>query len=170
MSKFQVGPTGALLQGHLYDVNKYSFERAAQEYDSQLYLAWNSSKRRGLGCWELRRRPDKKTAVYQGHVDECPFFLVEPVENAIIHHVMDIPFLSYGALERLKTMDAWQDKYWVSNLEYDEKKHTTQMEKLRQSELRYNLKQDRSTFKVFKEMVASGTNPALIAQHWGQRS
>lgn len=168
--KFQVGPTGKLIKGHLYDVNKHAFLRAAQAYDPLLYLAWNSEKRRGLGCWELWRRPEKLTATFAGEHAGVTYLHLKYVPDPLINHVMDIDFLSYSKIAKLKSMDTWGTANWVDELEYQERKHKEVLQEKTQREMRYSIKQDRRTFKVFKEMVASGTNPALLAKHWGQAS
>lgn len=164
----KVGPTGKLIKGHLYDVNRKSLEVALKNFDPFLYLVWNPMKRRGLGCWELRRRAEKKTLVHQGEHAGHNFFSLEAVEIDHVNHVYDLPFLSYDVLDKLKAFDMWADKYWVKNFESEEQAREDAIRARARSEMRYNLKQDRSTFRVFKDMVASGVNPALLAQFWGQ--
>lgn len=160
--EFKVGPTGNLLKGHLYDVNKYSLERALKAYDSQLYLYWEPTKRKGLGCWEVRRRPDLKTAIPVG--DE--FYLLDYIENPLIHHVLDVPFLNYQVLDRIKHMDAWNDKNWVDTFEEKETKEKERLRAVYRNDLRYALRDIRKPMARFKQLINEGLNPALIAKYW----
>src|SRR5271165_3197520 len=158
----EIGPTGKLIQGHLYDVNRKSFEQVLTNFDSKLYLVWNAAKRRGLGCWELRRQPETKTQIPQGLVPGGTISTLEYVENDLVNHVYDIPFLNYQVLDRLKKFDMWADANWVENFVNEEQAAKEAAQTRARADMRYNLKQDRKTFRVFKEMVASGVNPALI--------
>lgn len=164
MMKYKVGPTGSLIEGHLFDVSKASFEDALKRIDRDLYLNWNPRKRRGLGCWEIRCRPDK-IWVHQGDHEGTQIYALEGVENDLIHHVKDVPFLTYSALNLTPLRDR---KNWVRDYEDKERKFIESKTKIIKEDLQYGLKQDRQVYKVFKDLVASGVNPALLAKYWGQ--
>lgn len=163
--EFKVGPTGKLIQGHIFDVNRDSFKRALNRVSPDLYLTWNSRKRRGLGCWEIRCRPLKTwehMATYKG----AEIYSLEMVENDILHHVKDVPFLTY---EALNIVDLRDKKDWVRNYEYKEREKLEATKAKLKAERAYALKQDRKIFKDFKEMVNSGVNPALLGKYWGTK-
>lgn len=162
----ELGPTGNLIQGNLFDINRRAFTERLRDFDSQLYLQWNPDKRNRMGCWEIRRRPDKKTAVYQGEYAGARFYSLEWKEEPLIAHILDVPVLSPAVFTKLASMDTWNDKYWVRDLEYREGKHVEAKESKARDELKYRAKEYKRELRDFMEMVNSGLNPARIAQHW----
>ena len=158
-----MGPVGRVSRGDVLDVNVKAFERTLKAYDSQLYVGWNPDKYRGNGCWEIRRKPDtlRTKSIY----DLGPFYYeeAEKLETDIIHHVLDCGFLNYDAMNKLRSMDAWDNKqHWIHDIEYLENKKQEENEAKARKELRYNIKQNQKVFDEFKELVKSGVNPAQV--------
>ncbi len=173
--RFNSAPTGKAIEGHVLDCAKRPFLEALRLYDPLLYVKWNPKKCRGWGCWEVRRRPEEKTirpedvTVWRGNTIVCPKYH----ENNLTHHVLDIPYLNYRVLEKLKSMDMWEQKdmgYKAKNLnsviEYNEAKFDEKTEDKALSELKYNLKQQKSQIRWLKDYVNSGGNPYRLADHW----
>jgi hypothetical protein len=163
-----VGPTGRTVRGDVLDVNKAALERALRQYDSLLYIAWNPKKRQGMGCWEIRRRPEKKTAIHQGSWNGLHFFELKYKELNVVHHVLDVPVLNYDVLARIKKMDTWDYKDFGREVDYREAEYDERIESKAQEEMRYMIKQHKSEVRDLKEMLLSGMNPAQIAKHWGR--
>lgn len=187
-----MGPTGGLCKGHVLDVSEKPFVQRLKDYDAQLYVKWNPKKLRGWGCWEIRRKPEEKTAKYsqrhellptgfmkygvQGDVYEFNgFTIVYPKyhELDLINHVLDVAFLNYSVIDKLKKMDMWNQKnmgYKGKNFnkeaEYLEAKHLDKIEDEALKELDYGMKQHKAEIRDFKEYVASGNNPYKLADHW----
>lgn len=157
-----LAPTGKLVRGSVADCNKAALERALKFYDSQLYLKWNPKKNGGYGVWEIRRKPDTATKVYQTTFNGQKFYTLEYVEHDLIHHVLDLPRLSYDVLGKLKSIDAWAQKDFISNLDYTAARHKEQEEKSAREELRYNIKQFKREWKDFAALVSQGVNPGQI--------
>lgn len=167
MSSIQLGATGKLVRGSIFDCDKAQLESALRFYDSQLYIEWNPKKNNGYGVWELRRRPAKKSIVYKGSHASMHFHALEYVENPMINHVMDMPNLSYKVIERLKAIDTWNVKNWAHELDAKEEQFARAQREKARAEMRYNIKQFRTQFLAFKEMLLSGLNPHLITKYWG---
>lgn len=165
-----VGATGSLVTGDILDVNRNALERKLRDYDSQLYLKWNPKKLRGYGLWEVRRRPNLPTAhpisVFKG----TTIYKLDYIENDIINHVMDLPYLNYSALTKLEKMDTWKDKNWVQNAEYKGAKYREDAEKKKLKELAYNFKQQKQEIRDYRQWISEGNNPALLAHFWGQNA
>lgn len=193
MPKIQTAPTGKLINGHVLDSSPKYVERALKAYDPQLYVQWNPKKAYGFGVWEVRWKPDSKTAkrsrppeilpngkvipCLQGDIYEFEgYTIVEPKyhENNLNNHVMDVPFLNYGVLKEIKRMDMWKEelgykgKNLNKELDYREAKWLDKIEDQAFKERDYNLKQHKSEIAWFKEYLASGGNPYRIADVWGK--
>jgi hypothetical protein len=159
---------GKLIRGHVLDVAVKPFERALQDYDKQLYVAWNPSKLQGHGCWEIRRKPTEKRAIYMGSYQGMNFFKVMRVESRDIHHVLDCAFLNYDALRKIREMDIFRlvEESGYSNLDdlLDAKQKTAAERERAQAEenLRYSIRQNKSAMRDFYEMVRSGIHPAEV--------
>ena len=173
----KIGPTGLTITGHVLDCNKQHLEAKLQDYDSQLYLVWNGKKKDKNGVWELRRRPEKKTAIYQGTYQDTPFFKIEYKENNFEHHVKDFRTLNYLILEWVKTHDEWkrmnyvkgdqrQLDQWHRDITYNENKFNDEAAKKVRDETIYLMMQEKRAIKDWKELILSGVNPAAIANHW----
>lgn len=171
------GPTGKLIRGHVLDANERAFSEALKFYDPQLYVRWNPKKMRNWGCWEIRRRPNKKTAVYQGSHEGVAYLKVMPIEFDAVHHVLDCAFLNYDAIRKIKEMDMFIqiDKSGFKSLEDvlagREEIHRARLRETARAELKYALKQNRTAAREFYEAVRSGIHPAqvLLSTNWAQK-
>jgi hypothetical protein len=170
MAKLWVGPTGRLSKGHVLDVAEKPFERALKDYDSQLYVHWNPKKLRNHGCWEIRRRPDRKEIVDYAIHNGNAYLKIDYLENDLINHVLDAAFLNYDALRKIKEMDTTvgNQKYWVDQLEAKEAEHRAKIETEAKESRRLYAREFKREIKDFKEMILSGFNPHLIADHWNK--
>lgn len=168
MTSFKVGPTGALVQGDVLDVNKHSLELKLKEFDPQLYLKWNPKKRRGMGIWELRRKPEKKTAIYVGEYSGIKLFNVDYLESDLVHHVKDLEYLDYSILNWLKKADTWTIKDYTKNLEQEESDFKDKYLNRAREERLYMMKQERKALNEYKEKILSGVNPNLLGAFWGR--
>lgn len=155
-------PMGKLIKGHVLDCSVRGITRSLQDYDKQLYVIWNPDKLRGHGCWEIRRRPNQLTRIETDH----GFYLLEYIENDLENHVLDCGFLNYDAVRKIKSMDTWADPNWITNLEREEAEHRDKQNKKAREEMRYAIRYDKKMYREFKEMLASGLNPNLIADYW----
>lgn len=162
-------PVGKLIRGHVLDVNKKGFDRALKNYDPQLYTIWNPKKLRGHGCWEIRRKPTKKTALHVASFQGTDYYQLFDVEYDLIHHVLDCAFLNYDAIRKLKEMDTFQKDHWVHDLEYREDKAREEALEKAKEALKYAMKQNRTAAQDFYELVRSGVSPARILSSisWG---
>lgn len=150
---------GKVIEGHVLDCNKKYLEKALQHYDKQLYLKWNPEKNSGTGVWEVRRRPNEKTAVPKWELNGRIFFNLEYKELDVINHVMDVPVLNYEILKRIREMDCWNTKDYVKDLEYQEDKAKDKEYSKNREELRYQIKHHRKAMQDFQELLKSGRDP-----------
>lgn len=165
-----LGPSGNIIRGHVLDCSKVPLERKLRELDSQLYVAWNPRKLKGYGVWEIRRRPEYKTvkdfAVYKG---DC-YTLVDYVENDIENHILDVPFLNYGVITKLQSMDTWSvsrnSEVFGREMESRAASAQQKIDERAKSERRYELKQQRSMIRDLMDYTLSGGDPADIAKYW----
>jgi len=155
-------PTGNLIIGNTLDCNKAVLESHLKAYDRQLYIKWNPKKREGWGMWEVRRRPDQPSKVYQGMFNGSKLYTIEYVELDIINHVLDVPVLHENILGKIKSMDAWNTKNYIDELDYAAAKHKETEEKKAREEMRYNAKQFKREWKEFASLVSQGVNPGNI--------
>lgn len=187
------GPTGGIIKGHVLDSSVKYVEHALQAYDEQLYLKWNSQKLRGHGCWEVRWRPTHKTIRWSKHPEFIPLgrcVWTAPVQGDIYefdgytiavpkyhetnlnNHVMDVPFVNYDILAKIKKMDVWAEEFGAKGknltkeLHYKEAKYLDKIEDNALKERDYALKQHKSEIQWFKEFLNSGGNPYRLADHW----
>lgn len=164
--------TGNLIEGHLYDVDRSAFEAALKAYDSELFLQWNPAKRRGLGCWEVWRKPVRKTEEFQAEYEGSPLYTVEEPLSDFTDHVKDLPFLNFHFFKRLKEMDVWRNyghkgRDFGRDLESREEQEQNAILAKNQADLKYKLRHDRKLFRKLREMALSGVNLNQIAAHWG---
>lgn len=152
--------TGHIVIGHVLDCNKKHLEKALKDYDRQLYLKWNPDKDSGRGLWEVRRKPDHMTAVPKWEYGDIIVFELQYVENDLVHHVMDVPYLNYQILTRIREMDAWNTKNWAAELDYRADKARDKAFDENRENLRYAIKQHRRAFEDLREHIRSGKNPA----------
>lgn len=160
INKIILGPTGKTCQGHVLDVNKKFLERRLQQYDRQLYLVWNPLKRDGYGTWELRRRPENKTAVFLGIWEGNPVYELRNVEDYQINHVKDFEYLDYRILDWVKQSDTWLlQNYGLDNMEYAYERDLISKENRARDELKYQLKHNKKYVQIFKDAVQNGYRP-----------
>lgn len=151
-------PLGKLIQGHVLDVNVKKFTEALQHYDEKLYVKWNPKKLRGHGCWEIRRKPNRKTQVFRGVWNGMIFYELRDVEFNDIHHVLDCAFLNYDAIRKLKEMDTWNVKNFSVDLEKREEEARAKIQAKALDEFKYTLKQHKSLAHDIYEAVRSGVD------------
>lgn len=172
MAKIWVGPTGQIVTGTVLDCNKQSLELALKHYDPQLYIKWNPRKRAGMGLWEIRRRPEKKSVIPYVEYKGVVYSKIDYVEEDMVHHVMDAGSLTYAILTELKKMDTWAKgfdrKSWAAEYEFKEKQREQALHDKRREELRYHGKQFKKEIRDLKEAILSGLDPNRIADHWGK--
>lgn len=155
-------PTGRLIVGNTLDCNKNYVERCLKFYDKQLYLKWNPKKRGGWGMWEVRRKPEFLTHVFQGTFNGSKLYTAEYVEMDIVNHVLDVEVLHENILGKIKSMDSWGTSNYIDGLDYAAAKHKEQEQKKAREEMRYNAKQHKREWKEFAALVAQGVNPSHI--------
>lgn len=157
-----IAPTGGLIVGSVRDCNKRVLEKLLRDYDSQLYIKWNAKKRGGWGCWEIRRKPNYLTPVYQGQFNDQPIYTMERKELDLVAHVLDLNYLSYEVMGKIKSMDAWGTQHWAAQQDYLAAKQREVVEKQARDELRYNIKQHKREWRELAALVSQGINPASI--------
>lgn len=167
-----VKPTGNVIRGHVLDAAVGPLVERLREYDPQLYVSWNPKKLRGWGLWEVRRRPNTKTIKETVVTGGNTYHVLDYVENGFENHILDVPFLNYLILERLKQMDTWaistHGKDFTKEMESREEAHTEKMKQAALNERRYELKQQKSAIRDLMNYTLSGGDPSLIANHWGK--
>lgn len=177
MNKISIGPTGQLIQGTVFDCNKSSVESAFKGYDPLLYIKWNATKNHNMGCWELRRRPEKKSIKETIEFEGTKYHNLDYVELDVINHVLDMPILTTHFLDKLKRMDLWaaagydgvnQNKLMskLDSIEAAGEKYRTDGETKAYNEAVYQLRQGRTVLNRFRNDILSGLNPAEIARYW----
>lgn len=170
MPKIWIGPTGQTVRGGVLDVSKTALEQKLRDYDSLLYIKWNAKKRAGRGCWEVRRRPEKKCVTEVVNWGGLSICRVEYKELDIVNHVLDLDVLHYNALTKIKEMDTFKDGHqnWIREFHAKEKEHEAEVSRKAREDMIYGMKQSKREIKEFRELVQSGFNPALIfsGNHW----
>lgn len=175
--KFEVGPTGHLIQGDVLDVSKSKLTEALKAYDALLYIKWNPNKLRGNGVWELRRRPEFKTVVQREVFEGNTYSFIDYKELDMENHVLDLPYLNYEVLNRIKKMDLWvhsgydrNNKKKIHNfwdkMDGVQAEVKSAQEQKNYDDLLYNMKQQKTAIRSLKEAILSGVNPADLAKHW----
>lgn len=175
-----VGATGYLVQGDVLDTNKLHLERALRDYDAQLYLKWNPKKCAGMGTWELRARPEKKTVIFQGSHEGINYYSLEYKEIGVENHIKDFQILGYDIVTWVKSHDLWsqigyikgnekQVNYLVDKIEYNERRIKAEKQEKLRNEVRYQMRQEKSAIRDYKDAIMSGTNPSLLAHFWGNQ-
>lgn len=157
-----LSPTGKLIQFNTADCDKNALERSLKFYDRQLYLKWNPKKRSGWGMWEVRRRPNELTALYEGAVPGGELFRLEYSELDIVNHILDVPVLTYDVLGKIKSMDTWTSKNWVATQDYEARRAKDLEDRRAREELKYNIKQFKREWRELAIAVQQGMNPAEI--------
>lgn len=170
------GPVGRLIRGHVLDVSLKPFLRALKDYDKQLYVEWNPKKLKGEGCWEIRRLPTKKRAMYQGSHNGAKYYKLMFVEQGNMSHILDAAFLNYDILRKLQEIDTFRlvERSGYGSLDAlldaKQKEATARQTSAAADRLKYAIKSNKSAMRDFYEMVKSGVNPAevLTSIKWDQ--
>ena len=162
----KTGPTGNTIKGHVLDVAKGPFERALKDYDPQLYVTWNPSKVRNYGCWEIRRKPAEYSPVYRGTYAGFHFIELKLLELDLIHHILDCAFLNYDQIRKIKSMDTWKNPNWAKDLEYAENVQRVKTQEKLRADLMYEMREQKTAIRDYRDAILSGTNPAEIARFW----
>lgn len=151
---------GKIFIGSVYDSSKRKIEHALRKYDRQLYIKWNPKKKSGLGCWEVRRKPENLTKCYGADYQGTHIYMLEYLETDIIHHVMDVDVLSYSLVDRIKASDTWTNKNWVQDWEDSNERNIIRQEKANKQELMYEIKNiHKDAHKWLQEAAIAGINP-----------
>lgn len=166
--KIEIGATGKLIKGHLFDVGKSNLERQLKEYDNQLYLVWNPMKRQGYGCWEVRRRPNKKTLVHVAEFEGVNYYNLEYINLDVECHVMDSPVLGYHMLAKIQKMDAWKYKDFTKAVDDAEAAYNEKIQAKGAEDMRDMVKEYKSEIRDMRELIKSGLNPARILAKMGK--
>lgn len=153
---------GNVIIGHTLDCRHAPIERWLKNYDSQLYIKWNARKNGGMGCWEVRRRPTKKTIVVHYDLPELQLLEAKYVESDLVHHVLDAKVLDWRIPQRIYDMDTFRHKDWVSKREYEGALHVDKQERKSREELKYAIKQHSRIFRDWATEVAKGQNPGKV--------
>lgn len=173
-----VGPTGSVVRGDVLDVSKAGLEAALKAYDPQLYLKWNPKKLGGHGVWEVRRAPEEKSAIFHGEFNGGELYSIEEFEVDMIAHIMDVPYLNYSVVERLKSMDQWaksgmrhrkdteRASSYVSAAVQQEKVIKAKEEQAALDDAYYGMKQEKRALKELREVILRGENPNNLARFW----
>lgn len=173
MAKIWVGPTGKLVQGHVLDASKTSLEEKLRDYDKQLYLKWNPKKLKGWGCWEIRRLPEKKSIKEVLRYKGASYVVLEFQELNLVNHVLDVGYINYDLVRKLKSMDMWvkhkDGTTFAHDHEYQEAKLMEAADKKALENTAYMAKQHKREINDFKELILSGMNPARIADYWSKK-
>lgn len=184
----KVDSAGKIVKGHVLDVAQSPLLAALRCYDPQLYVKWNSKKRGGIGCWELRRKPEFKS-VLQGRVLDTPrgrvripgdvydcfdYTISVPKynENHAENHVKDFDYLTYEMVSWIAQHDLWKygykGKYAMHEAEYKEGQYLTRLEDEVDAEHKYMLKQHKTEFNDFREYILAGGNPHRLLDYWNK--
>jgi hypothetical protein len=165
-----MGPTGAVVQGHVLDSARAPLERKMREIEPRLYLKWNPKKLKKWGLWEVRMRPEEKCVKDIAKVGDTHYLLVDYVEDNFANHIMDVPFLNYDIIEKLKKMDTWQHSYrgqnYLADMDSREASYKEKTEAKVKEERKYELKQQKTAIRDLMNYTLSGGDPSRIANHW----
>ena len=157
--EIQVSNIGRIIQGDVLDVNRKHLELKLKQYDPFLEIKCNTEKRNGRGMWEIWRKPEFKTAVFEGNVPEGKIFRLEYVYDKHINHVFDCEYLNYDVLGRLQAADMWQYKDWYAEKTAEGDAWLKKQQDKNKEELRLQLRDERKYMKVLHEAGLDGINP-----------
>lgn len=172
----EIGPTGALIQGSIHDCNKSSLESAIKSYDPLLYIKWNPNKFNKMGCWELRRRPEKKSVKQTLEYGGAKYHHLDYVEIDIVNHIFDVPVLGYNLVQKIKKSDVWAaagydgtnlDKIYSKLTGIEDKRLEIQqgIKDKNMSDALYGMKQIRNQLNGYRQSILDGQNPADLVRY-----
>lgn len=183
MSRIEVRHESRLVKGSVLDCAAAPLLAALRRYDSQLYFEWNSKKRGGLGCWQLKRKHELKS-VKEGRYVDAPtkgrvyvpgdifpnveFTIVAPKQRS--DFVKDFNYLTYDMVSWVASQDLWKYGYkgkdFVSEADYRNAKWMEAEEQAAHSERQYMIRQHKTQFRDLAEYIYSGGNPHRLADYW----
>lgn len=151
---------GNTVVGSIHDCNRKGFEKMLRAYWDRLYVGWNPYKREGVGCWEVWARPSKKTPTL-AYKDSSglKIYTTEYRPNDFEHWVADLDYLSYGFIEKLRKMDAWENKHQASDHEYEYERAYQAAEDKEDDEIEYIVKHNRKAFRDLLDYTKQGYQP-----------
>lgn len=178
-----------MITGHVLDCSVRSITRALNDIDQRLYVKWNPKKLKGWGLWEIRFRPEFKVAKASQNPRELPNGMKTPAvqgdiyemdgytisvpkyhENNLDNHIMDVPFLNYLAIEKLKSMDTWQHsnrgQHFVADMESKAASFAERKNEIAKQERNYELRQNKTAIRDLMNYTLSGNDPSRIANYW----
>lgn len=188
LHKVKIDSASKIVRGHVLDVAQAPLLAALRRYDPQLYVKWNPKKNRGVGAWELRRKPEYMTVkesryldtprgrvLMAGDIYEFDGFTISVPkyhETNVENHVKDFDRLSYGMVEWLASHDLWKYGYKGKNTnseaEYKEAKYLDKIDQDADDERQYMIKQHRTQFQDFAAYINAGGNPNRLLEYWGK--
>ena len=170
MGKIFMSPTGNIIRGHVLDCSVGPLVERLRDLDSQLYVVWNPKKLRGWGLWEIRRHPNMKTVKEVLPYGGNTYVVVDYIENDFENHILDVPYLNYNVISRLKEMDTWtvsrDGETFNREMDYRASRRKATEEASALGERRYALKQNKTLIRDLMDYTLSGGDPSQIAHHW----
>lgn len=163
-AEISLGPTGNVIEGSYWDCNKRHFERMLKDYDPLLYVKWSPRKLGGWGCWEIRRRPERKQVVdvTQDPSKEFTIVRLEYHENDILNHVLDVRFLHYSQIDKIRSMDTWNKDHMIHDEEYHMQKLKEKEISTMEDEFKHAVKENRKAIHQFMDLVNSGKSAGEV--------
>lgn len=173
-----VGPTGKLIKGSLFDANVYRVKRALRDWDKQIHLEWNPRLRDGYGGWEIHWVPEMELPQYQGKLDGEPLYAwrkIRPSKNTVIK--FDIPYLHDNLVGELQKRDLWQFKAGNKQVADGLEKFQDDLQTQREQEAEYKsaqarkeyMRENKAIIKDYYEYCRSGYNPLWFLGKNGQK-
>lgn len=152
---------GNTIVGSIFDCNRAHFERLLKGYWDKLYVGWNPFKNEGRGCWEVWQQPTKKTPVlkYYDESEGTKIYTLEYQPNDFEHWVADLPFLTYKFIEKLRSMDAWENKQQVSDHDHAIERHHQKLEEEETDNIKQIVQNNHQAFRDLLDYTQSGYNP-----------
>lgn len=147
--------------GSIFDCNRKTFERMLRSYWDRLYVGWNPYKKEGRGCWEIWQTPLRKTTklAYHNETTGEKIYTTEYRPNDFEHWVADLDYLSYAFIEKLKSMDSWENKNQVADHDYEYERQQQKLEDQEEEHLKYVVKHNKAVFRDLLDYTQSGLNP-----------
>lgn len=186
MMQISIRGESKLIRGHVLDVSLPLLMGQLKRYDEQLYLKWSASKQRGLGVWELRRKPELKS-IREGYCLDVPnkgtvcfpgdvYDMGEYTITVPKYHetredcVKTFERLDYRILDWVANQDLWKYGYkgkdFIKESEYREAKYEEKIDQESYAEKAYGFKQIKTQIRDFQQYVLDGGDPYRIIDYW----
>ena len=173
MPKVWLAPSGNVIRGHVLDCSVAGLTRALKDLDSTLYVKWNPKKLKKWGLWEVRRRPEYKSVKDIIEFNGATYAVVDYVENNFENHIIDVPFLNYSLIEKLKSMDTWamspRGRQYLDDMESRRASFVERENEKAMQERNYELRQRKTQIRELMDYTLSGGDPSRIAHYWDQK-